>query len=230
MMMKTMRSLILGVAAAAMLACPARAAFVTVDDFSEIILWAGTGVNEAGFVLQFTDGEAPTSIAWGYRWDGSATAEEMIFAIAGSITGAAPAPPAGLDSRLAIDVSEFAPFGFFVNTISYNQSGLPSEWFQGTRQIVDDFVNTGTYPAFYLASAAGGVWSGATMNLDLSGAGMSDTVLADGGWYGFVQSDGTDPFAFTQPVSAVPEPGTWALAAGAAVAGLVIWRRARGTR
>lgn len=230
MRIKTMRSMVMALALVTVVACPASAAFVTVNDLSNIILWAGSGANEAGFVLQFGDSQAPTAIAWGYRWDGSASAEDMIFAIAGSVTGATPTPPAGLDSRLTIDVVEFPPFGFFVNTITYDQAGLPPEWSQVSRTIEDDFVGSGTYPAFYLNPGAGGTWSGPTMNLALSGLGMSDTVLADGGWYAFVQSDGSDPFAFTQPVSAVPEPGTWALVGGAAVAGLVIRRRARGLR
>lgn len=231
MMMKMIRSLAIAVAIVATLATlasPARAAFVTVNSFSDIILWAGSGANEAGFVLQFGGIEDPTSIAWGYRWDGSASAQDMAFAIAGSITGIAPTPPAGLDSRLVVDASEF-DFGggpvVFVNTITYDQVGLPSEWSQVTRTIEDDFVNTGTYAAFYLNASAGGMWTGATMDFDASGLGITDTMLTDGGWYGFVQSDGSGPFAFTQPVAAVPEPSTWLLLAVGGMTALALRRR-----
>jgi hypothetical protein len=106
MMLKTMRSVVscaMGVAVAAMLVCPVRADFVTVNTFPDIILWSGSGANEAGFVLQFGGSQAPTSIAWGYRWDGSATVEDMMFAIAGSttISGGGPVPP-GRENKLHI--------------------------------------------------------------------------------------------------------------------------------
>jgi len=236
MMLKTMRSVVscaIGVAVAAMLVCPVRADFVTVNTFPDIILWSGSGANEAGFVLQFGGGQAPTSIAWGYRWNGSATVEDMMFAIAGSttITGGGSVPP-GLDSRLSLDGDQF-DFGdgpaIFMSKITYDQVGLPSPWSQVSREIENDFGNTGTYPGLYSRAGAGGTWTGATMDFAAAVVGISDLALTAGGWYGFVQSDGSDPFAFQKPVSAVPEPATWILlAAGAVAAGAL--RRPRAPR
>lgn len=231
MMLKTMRSVVscaMGVAVAAMLVCPARADFVTVNTFPDIILWSGSGANEAGFVLQFGGSQAPTSIAWGYRWDGSATVEDMMFAIAGSttISGGGPVPP-GLDSRLSLDGAQF-DFGggpvIFLSGITYDQVGLPSPWSQVSREIVDDYSNTGTYPALYSTAGAGGIWTGATMDFAAAVVGISELALTAGGWYGFVQSDGSDPFAFQKPVSAVPEPATLILLAAGVVAAGALWR------
>lgn len=228
---KTMRSVAMIMAVMAALAVPAQAAFVNVDDVSDVVLWAGSGANEAGFVLQFTDGEAPTSIAWGYRWDGSATVQDMMYAVAGTttISGGSPPPP-GLDSRLVVNGAQF-DFGggpvVFINSITYDQTGLPSEWFQGNRQIIDNFVNDGTYPTLYSNAGAAGSFSSPTMTFDAAAVGISELALADGGWYGFVQSTGPATLAFSQPVSAVavPEPASWALGAGAVVAVFVLRRR-----
>ena len=116
-----------------------------------------------------------------------------------------------------------------MNKITYDQVGLPSPWSQVSREIVNDYFNTGTYPGLYSSAGAGGTWTGATMNFDAAVVGISDLTLTAGGWYGFVQSDGSDPFAFQKPVSAVPEPATWfLLAAGAVAAGAL--RRPRATR
>jgi len=213
------------------MAAESQADFVTVNELSDIVLWAGAGVHEAGFVLQFGDVEDPTSIAWGYRWDGAATVEDMMFALAGSttISGGGSVPP-GMDSRLSLSGAEF-DFGggpvVFINSITYDQNGLPPEWSQVSRAIVDDWSNTGTYPSLYSNAGSGGIWNGSTMNFAAAAVGISELFMVNGGWYGFVQSDGSDPFAFSQPVSAVavPEPGTWALGIGAVVAAWGLRRR-----
>jgi hypothetical protein len=234
---KAMRSVAMALAVAATLACPVRAEFVTVSDLSDIVLWAGAGAgaNEAGFVLQFGDSQAPTSIAWGYRWNAPATptVADMMFAIAGSTTiSGGSSPPPGLDSRLSVNGAQYNFGGgpvVFLSSLSYSQVGLPPEWFQGSRQIIDNYFNDGTYPAFYGNAGANGSWDN---SFQASLVGISETVLVPGGWYGFVQADGSaDPFLFSQPVSAVavPEPGTWVLGVSAVVAGLMICRRARGT-
>lgn len=217
----------------ALMAAPARAALVTVDDFSDILFWTGSGTNEAALVLQFPtaveSGTAtPTSIAWGYRWNEPATFADMMFSLAGGITGG-PLPAAGADQRLAVDVSYFGEeWGYFVNTISYDQIGLPAaDWSQAVREMGPYDIDTGEYPAQYQLDAGSGAWTGTPFSL--SNTGMSTTPLVDGGWYGFIQADGNAAtLAFTQPVSAVPEPsGVALLACGGAIVGAMAWRRRR---
>ena len=227
-----MRLIVMSVLLVGMMVVPARAAMVTVDSFSDILFWTGSGTNEAALVLQFpttigtgTGTMAPPSVAWGYRWDGSATFADMLFSLAGEIIGG-PQPVTGSDSRLGIDVTYYSSFGdYFVNEISYNQVGLPSEWSQAVRQIGPYDPDTGEYPAQYQLDSAAGAWTGS--RLSASNFGISGTALVDGGWYGFVQADGLETsFSFTQPVAAVPEPSTWALLACGALV-WIAWRRRR---
>lgn len=194
-----------------------RADQVAVNTFSDILFWAGSGTNSASLVLQFPtavgSGTAtPTAIAWGYHWNDSATFADMLFALAGGITGG-PTPVAGADPRLSADVTDYGQgFGYFLNTVAYDQVGLPAEWSQGLRVIAPYDPDTGEYPAQYQLDLADGAWSATP--LALSDYGLSGTPLADGGWYGFVQADGSAAtYAFVQPVAAVPEPATWAILA-----------------
>ena len=46
--------------------------------FSEILFWVGEGSNEAVMAVNWAD----TALAWGYRWDGTATVAEMMDHIA----------------------------------------------------------------------------------------------------------------------------------------------------
>ncbi len=196
---------------------------ITVNSFTNIQYWTGTGTNRAALVLEFGSPSTPASVAWGYRWNGSSTAASMLFALAGTITGtSAPASLPGSDTRLAVDVSFFAGFGgYFINTIAYNQAGLPSPWTQTTRLIQDTWSEDETYPTLYSLNSTG-LWSSSFAQAQL---GMSALALSNGMWVGFVQSDGADdPRVFAQPVAAVPEPGTAALLVLAAAC-TVLWRK-----
>ncbi|MEY3206139.1 MAG: hypothetical protein RLZZ21_2470 [Planctomycetota bacterium] len=210
----------------------ARAEFVTVGDFSDILFWTGSGTNSAALVLQFpttveTGTVAPTSIAWGHRWNGSATFADMLFSLAGNIAGG-PLPAAGADLRLSVDVSYSVGLaGYFVNEIRYDQVGLPSPWSNALRIIAAYDPETGEYPAQYQLDAGNSQWSATPF--DASQFGISGTPLVTGGWYGFIQADGSaGTLAFAQPVSAVPEPsGVVLLACGGAIVGTLAWRRRR---
>ena len=46
--------------------------------FSDILFWVGTGSNEAVMAVNWAD----TALAWGYRWDGTATVADMMDHIA----------------------------------------------------------------------------------------------------------------------------------------------------
>jgi hypothetical protein len=47
-------------------------------DFSDILFWVGEGTNEAVMAINWAD----TALAWGYRWNGTATVGEMMAHIA----------------------------------------------------------------------------------------------------------------------------------------------------
>jgi hypothetical protein len=236
MMLRGMRYLLVAATVVAALACQAQAELAKIDDFSDLVLWAGSGTNSAAFILQFSGTtETPTSVAWGYRWNGTATMQAMTDAIAGTttITGGS-SPPPGLDDRLSI-ASQYYSFGdsggVFLNSVAYNQTGLPAGWSQTTREIVNDYFEDGTYPNLYTRADAGGAWlvegGSQSMTFTLSQVGASDISLTPGGWYGFVQGLGPETFGFSQPVAAVPEPSSLVLAACGAAAWIAWQRRVR---
>jgi len=51
-------------------------------NFDDIVYWVGTGTNEAAFVVQWNDAKNPDALVWGFRWNGTATGEDMLKAIA----------------------------------------------------------------------------------------------------------------------------------------------------
>ena len=217
-----MRKILLALLIAA--PCTAWPQLITVSSLSDIQYWNGSGTNRAGLVLEFGDAATPTSIAWGYRWNGPSSAASALFALAGTITGSsAPSPLLGADPRLSVDVSFFPDYGgYFVNSMSYNQVGLSAPWTQNARLIQDNYFGDGTYPTLYSLNSTPGVWAN---SFTLAEVGMSDLSLSNGMWIGFVQSEGVDPLVFAQPVAAVPEPRTWALLAAGATIVLLVNRK-----
>ena len=51
-------------------------------DFQSIRHWAGTGDKKAALIIQFNDGKDEVGYVWGYRWDGTASGEDMVRAVA----------------------------------------------------------------------------------------------------------------------------------------------------
>ena len=194
---------------------------ITVNSFTNIQYWTGSGTNSAALVLEFGGPSIPASVAWGYRWSGSATLQDLVFSVAGGLVGG-PAPLPGADPRLTFDVSFFSfgdVSGYFVNSIAYNQIGLPAPWSQSVRLIENNYSVDLTYPALYFL-AGSGVWTASLFAP--ADVGMSDLSLSNGAWYGFVHTDEFEgDRIFAQPASAVPEPRVWALLiVGAVLVGL----------
>jgi hypothetical protein len=71
-------------------------------DFDDIDFWVGSGSNEAALVIDWNDTIDPVSLAWGYRWDGSATGQTMLSAVAGEMSYSA-GPPETITYTAAAD-------------------------------------------------------------------------------------------------------------------------------
>lgn len=50
--------------------------------FADIQFWVGSGANQAAFVVQWNDGKTADALVWGFKWNGTATGEDMVKAIA----------------------------------------------------------------------------------------------------------------------------------------------------
>ncbi len=87
-----------------------------INDFvwEDVEYWVGEGENKALFVVDWNDGSEPESIAWGFRFEGETTGEEMLTAIAEA------------DDRLTINMA-----GGFLNDIIYS-NGYAHEGVGGT--------------------------------------------------------------------------------------------------
>lgn len=173
----------------------------------------GSGSNLSVLVVDFNDGP-DSSFAWGYRWDGSATGEDLLVAITGA------------DSNLTFDSTSF------VNEITYFDG---SESYSQTGDFVGAGVTWGSYLAggradffdevtFQLAGNASILGGGVTLPSAYTAAtsGTSGRDLEDGSWdawsFGDVQT--SSPFAHLAPpgpeapqAATVPEPSVTGLLA-----------------
>lgn len=167
-------------------------------DLNDIVNWTGTGSNEAAMVIDWQDGSAHPNLVWGFRWEGVATGEDMIKAIAAA------------DSDLSVTITSYS-FGDAVTAIGFDGSaygdGGPGSHFAGGFG-----VGTPGFWAYYLGSGTSyPAW-------DESGTGMSDRILSNDSWDGWSWSanfvdtaPGDNPLAAPVPA---PEPASlFALAA-----------------
>lgn len=175
------------------------APLATAFGFDDVALWTGSGPNRAMLVVDFNDGLTPQSYAWGFRWAGTATSEQMLRAIDAS------------DARLAAVVLGEAGVGFgaFLDSAAYDAAG--DGWAEHTGP---------TWPAgwwqFWNKETGTQSWAEAL-------GGMSARTLTDGAWDGWSYVRDNVQIAPDAPVAAVPEPATLLAVAG----GLLAMRRRR---
>jgi len=201
--------------------------------FDDIEYWVGTGSNRAALVIDWNDGKNHQSLAWGYRWDGTAYGADMLMAIAGSgyIKDAYEDPTpneylSGDDSRLYACISDWhwgGITGYTVFGLGYDLDGDSGDFVSGYEDVdhetgyatdSDDHYKEGWYTGYwsYWLSNAADPWQAA--DWEYSGLGMGSRMLSDGDWDGwsFVQPAcygcGEPP---SEPVPAVPEPVTMML-------------------
>ena len=91
-------------------------------DFSDILYWVGTGSNEAVLAVNWAD----TALAWGYRWNGTATVATMMADIAAA------------DTRFSYDAASG-----WLNDITFNDgtvslAGTPGNYWGSTNNGIMD--------------------------------------------------------------------------------------------
>lgn len=179
----------------------------SIDD---IQLWAGQGSNRAAFVVQWHNAGPSVALAWGYRWDGTATAEDMILALAGSggvrdgtggqgNDGPIIRPINGADPRLFAQLTEwdFGPPGtpILLRTvfgIGYDADGDGFTYVDGpgeTGQAADpdDLYYEGWSSGYYwgIGVSDGGTWASSNVGLTeplADGTWIGNTMIREGNW------------------------------------------------
>lgn len=116
-------------------------------DFNAIKHWAGTGENRAALIVQFNDGKTNAAYVWGYRWNGSASGEDMLRAVArasrclnpliqytgtmgSTLNGIGLSDGRGLCDHLIYDfegAKEGSSFDFYNPNISMGQTDAPGD-------------------------------------------------------------------------------------------------------
>jgi hypothetical protein len=161
-------------------------------NFSDIQYWVGSGTNEAAFVVQWNDSKNPDALVWGFRWNGNATGEDMLRAIAQA------------DHRFFTLLYPGTQFGTAIGGIGFDLNGQNTNalYKNGNTTYplypVGGVVNTSDYDFdTYTAADASDHWqSGWTVNgywsywvkdptdadFGYSGVGATSRVLQNGSW------------------------------------------------
>lgn len=185
----------------------------TVTTFDDIQFWVGTGTNKAAFAVQWNDGKNADALIWGFKWNGNATGEDMMKAIAKA------------DPRfytLLLQGTQFGTaiggFGFDLdgaNTIGLYKSGNLTYPYYPVSGIIntsvydfDEYTPIDASDHWQSGWTAKGYWSywvrdDVNNGFDYSGLGASSRVLQDGSWdvWNFNVSFAEEPIAAFTPVT-----------------------------
>ena len=190
--------------------------------FDSIKFWTGTGTNKAAMVIQWNDAGTPTSLLWGYRWDGVATGIDMVQAIAGSTTSHEDGQSVflkvatGADPRLALSLINYS-FGKAVEALVFTDREVvrtQNDWSTGYWEYS---VYGGTFN-YYLYDALGnpvlttysqtGTDTYSMVNWVSSPIGASDRPLINGSWDAFSFAPNFNSIPVVEPSPALPPPPT----------------------
>lgn len=202
-----------GVVAVCLCAGSAAASFA----FEDIQLWTGSGENVAALVIDWNDGKSAESIAWGYRWTGSATGADMVEAVIRA------------DDRLYGAIASLS-FGIATIGLGYDLDGDGFQTNPATAFDADGYAiiapRDGTLPAdaddHYIEGWNTGYWSywvasdspfGGSGLWGYANDGLSGQLAGDGEWHGLSFAPGFNGPEPGDPVAALPAPGALALLA-----------------
>lgn len=187
--------------------------------FNDIDFWAGSGTNEAAFVVDWHS----QCLVWGYRWDGSATGEDMLKAICKADSrffALAYYTGPGLGSALGgigYDADNDGIYGITNGTTTFNQNNIVNGFISTNNYDFDGWTSTDSGDKWF-SGWYNGYWSYWLNNgsgWDYSGVGMSSRVLTNGCWDGWSWADFAQYGYGSAPqnlqAAPVPEPATMAL-------------------
>jgi hypothetical protein len=216
-----------------------------VNSFDDIQFWVGSGSKESVVVLQWNDGKQPTSLAWGFRWDGEKNGIQMLTALAGTTVirepygGPVVETLSGADPRIVMILERYG-FGDVIYSLVYNDNGAvrtAADWSSSFWQYslfageFDYFTYNSVTQEFdgpFLYDQAG-----STLYNDVqwfeAPIGASDRTLVDGSWDGWSFAPGFIGSPIQQPVAAnLPLPSTTVGWIGSQPA--IRWNSLRGVR
>ena len=162
--------------------------------FDDIRFWVGEGTNVAAVVVDWGRDDASAVRAWGYRWNGDATAADALLAIDEA------------DPRLKMD-SSISQYGLLAEGFDYDDGVEP--FHAGTETYYGENDATGTYWSISSAEADG--------EMQAASVGASSLVLVPGGRLGlkwtyfyytfdFAVYDGGNPSVAEDAAVAAPAP------------------------
>jgi hypothetical protein len=191
--------------------------------FDSIKFWTGTGTNKAAMVIQWNDAGTPTSLLWGYRWDGVATGIDMVQAIAGN-SFLAPKNETessitlnGSDHRLTTSWVYYQDYGYAIESIimvTGSETRTQSDWASGYWEynLFGGQFSYDEYDAnweFTGTQEYNQVGSSLYSNVEWlsSPIGASNRSLVDGSWDAWSFAPGFNPVAVEKPLPvSVPPP------------------------
>lgn len=160
--------------------------------FADVQYWVGTGTNEAAFVVQWNDAKNPDALVWGFRWNGNATGEDMLKAIAKA------------DHRFFSLLYQGTQFGTAVGGLGFDLNGVNSNGLYNSGNLtyplypVNGIINSTSYDFDqYTAIDAADHWSSgwttngfwsywtkdpADQDFGFSSVGASTRALENGSW------------------------------------------------
>jgi hypothetical protein len=180
--------------------------------FGDLNYW-GTGSNRTGLVVQWDTASGPQSYAWGVRYNGTLTVEQIVKSMT-RWNG-----PAGADPRLFMYGQSFS-FGYAAYGLGFDRdgSGVTGTGFTGVLDAAvandpNDLWNVGWNTNGYWS-----LWTGSGTsagNWTQAAVGMSDLNAVNDGWIALAFAPASNGWSTSiapsiQP-AAVPEPGTLAM-------------------
>lgn len=148
----------------------------SIDDIS---YWTGCGTNSAVMVVDWDDEISPESLAWGYRWNGSATGREMFDALASA------------DRRLFLKIYPQGIFGNIVFGVGYDANNNGGSFYPGSpgnetgyASDENDHYEEGWQTQYWQYFTGNGSDFPGT-NWVKSGAGFETRILSDKSWDGW---------------------------------------------